>query len=58
MNAEQKPTTAKSTCYKLKRASRAALKTAALSLVAMAVICGGAGMSWGQVLLSSSIKAY
>jgi len=58
MNAEQKPTAAKSACPKLKRASRAALKTAALSLAAAAVIGGGAGMSWGQVLLSSSIKAY
>jgi len=50
MNTQLKstpPTAAKSIHPKLKRTSRAALKTAALSLAAAAVICGGAGMVWG-----------
>jgi len=42
-------TTAQSTCLKLKRTSRTALKTAALSLAAEVVMCGGAGDAWGRV---------
>jgi|GEM_PF-1079035 len=41
-------TAAKSACPKLKRARRAALKTAALSLAAAVVIGGGAGIGWGK----------
>jgi len=39
----------KSTRLKLKRVRQMALKTAALSLAAAAVICGGAGASWGNI---------
>jgi len=42
------PAAAKSARLKLKRARRAALKTAALSLAVAAEICGGAGMAWGR----------
>jgi len=51
MNTQPKPnpsTATKSTRPKLKRASQAALKTAAFSLAAAAVIGGGAGIGWGK----------
>jgi len=46
------PTAAKSTHLKLTQPKQAALKTAALSLAAAAVLCGGTGKGWGQVELS------